>query len=129
MGRKVTAGLLIGALFLAQLIIGGFSHVTAAATVKDNQNLQAVVTGNSEFAMELYKKISNSGPNNNIFFSPFSISTALSMTYAGARGNTAQQMADTMHFRLSQTDLHPAFGALSAALKTDNQGYRLEVAN
>ncbi|MDR3562639.1 MAG: serpin family protein [Negativicutes bacterium] len=129
MGRKVTAGLLIGALFLAQLIIGSFSHATAAATVKDNQNLQAVVTGNFEFAMELYKKISNSGANNNIFFSPFSISTALSMTYAGARGNTAQQMVDTMHFRLSQTDLHPAFGALSDALKTDNQGYLLEVAN
>jgi len=128
MGRKVTAGLLVGVLLLAQLIIGGFSPVTAAATVKDNPKLQAVAAGNSEFALELYKKISNSGTSSNMFFSPFSISTALSMTYAGARGNTAKQMADTMHFRLSQSDLHEAFGDLTVALKT-GKGYRLEVAN
>lgn len=129
MGRKMTAGLLIVVLFFVQLITAGFSCSTAVAAETDKANLQAVVTGNSEFAMDLYKKISVSDSNNNIFFSPFSISTALSMTYAGARGNTAKQMADTMHFRLVPSELHPAFGDLAAALQSDNKGYRLEIAN
>lgn len=129
MGRKMTAGLMIGAFLFVQLITTGLSYSTAVAADKDKPNVQAVVTGNSEFAMELFKKINTSDSNSNIFFSPFSISTALSMTYAGARGNTAQQMADTMRFRLAPSDLHPAFGDLVTSLQSDNKGYRLEIAN
>jgi len=129
MGRKMTAGLMIGAFLFVQLITAGLSGSTVVASDKDNPNLQAVVTGNSEFAMELYKNINASDSTKNIFFSPHSISTALSMTYAGARGNTAQQMADTMHFQLAPSDQHPAFGDLTAALQSDNKGYRLEIAN
>jgi serine protease inhibitor len=53
---------------------------------------------NSVFATELYTKLSET--DGNLFFSPHSISTALAMTYAGARGNTAAEMAKTMHFPL-----------------------------
>ena len=129
MGRKMTAGLMIGTLLFVQLFTAGLSYSTAVASDKDKANLQDVVTGNSEFAMELYKNINALDANKNIFFSPLSISTALSMTYAGARGNTAQHMADTMHFQLAPRDLHPAFGDLAAALQSDNKGYRLEIAN
>lgn len=129
MKQKMTAGILVAVFLLTQLAIGGFSGSAAAAATNENPNLQAVVTGNSQFAMELHRKISESAADKNTFFSPFSISSALAMTYAGARGNTAKQMAAAMHFDLPSSALHATFGDLTAALNSHNQGYRLEVAN
>lgn len=129
MRMKMMAGLLIGALLFAQGLATGTTGISLASISKDNANLQMVVAGNTEFALEMYKQLSKDGPDKNAFFSPFSISSALSMTYAGAREMTEKQMADTMRFRLSQTDLHPAFGELTTMLNAGGKGYRLEVAN
>ena len=67
----------------------------------------------------MYKKLSNAGANT--FFSPYSISLALAMTWAGARGQTESEMASVLHFSLDQSQLHPAFNALDLALKTRAQ--------
>jgi serpin B len=75
---------------------------------------QEVVIGNTAFAMNLYAKLRTA--NGNLFFSPYSISTALAMTYAGARSETAQQMATVLNFTVPQERLHPAFAALKAKL-------------
>ncbi len=89
---------------------------------------QAVVEGNTAFALGLYAKLSRQPGN--LFVSPCSISLALGMTYAGARGETEQQMAKVLHFELSQDRLHPALGALAKALApTDTGGPRLAIAN
>jgi len=61
------------------------------------QNSSGIVEGNGKFALNLYHEVSG-GAGGNIFFSPFSISTALAMTYAGARGETALQMSSTLNF-------------------------------
>lgn len=74
----------------------------------------SVVQGNNEFALGLYQQLREE--KGNLFFSPYSISTALAMTYAGARGNTAAQMAQALRFVLPQALLHPAFAALEAKL-------------
>jgi serpin B len=79
-----------------------------------------LVAGNNRFAFGLYQTLADEGGN--LFFSPFSISAALAMTYAGARGETEQQMAHTLHFTLPQERLHPAFNALDAALVGRDQG-------
>src|SRR5215467_1407701 len=50
-----------------------------------------MVQGNTEFALSLYAQLGTQPGN--LFFSPLSLSTALAMTYAGARGQTAAQMA------------------------------------
>ena len=84
MSRRMTAVLLIAVFLFVQIAIGGFSGAIVAASEKDKPNVQAVVIGNSEFALDLYKKIGETEASKNSFFSPFSISTALSMTYAGA---------------------------------------------
>ncbi|NOZ80311.1 MAG: serpin family protein [DPANN group archaeon] len=68
--------------------------VTLDAT---DSNLHAVVSANNRFAFDLYKELIATGEGN-IFFSPYSISTALAMTYEGARGETAQQMKEVFHF-------------------------------
>ncbi len=92
-------------------------------------NRNAVVDGNTAFALDLYQQI-RSEPGN-LFLSPYSISTALAMTYAGARGETEQQMARALHFTLSQSDLHPAFADLQTSLQAaqSSDTVQLSVAN
>src|SRR4030042_1578403 len=74
----------------------------------------ALVNGNTAFAFDLFQALRNE--DGNVFYSPHSISLALAMTCAGARGETAQQMADTLHFDLAQDNLHPAFNYLDMEL-------------
>lgn len=79
-----------------------------------NDEISALVAGNNAFAFDLYQKIR--AGEENLLYSPFSISQALAMVYAGARGETARQMADTLHFNLPQERLHAAFNALDHEL-------------
>ncbi len=76
--------------------------------------LSALVADNTAFAIDLYQQLNRS--DGNLFFSPYSISILLAMTYAGARGNTEQEMARTLRFSLCQEELHPAFAAMEARL-------------
>lgn len=75
----------------------------------------ALVTGDNAFAADLYAQISGDD-SKNLFFSPNSISVALAMTYAGANGDTATQMADVMHYTLPQATLHAGFDKLAQDL-------------
>jgi len=77
------------------LSVAGWVAETAPSATADQG---AVVEGNNAFAIELYGQLHNR--SGNLFFSPESISTALAMTYAGARANTAAEMAKTLHFTL-----------------------------
>jgi serpin B len=79
-----------------------------------NTDLATLVDGNNAFAFDLYQSLKETGENQ--FYSPYSISQALAMMYAGARGDTAQQMADTLHYTLPNASLHPAFGELGDEL-------------
>ncbi|MBI5032889.1 MAG: serpin family protein [Chloroflexi bacterium] len=80
----------------------------------DHSDENKTVSENTEFALELYQKLRTS--TGNLFFSPYSISMALAMTYAGARGNTETQMAQALHFPLDQEQLYSSFAALRARL-------------
>jgi serpin B len=113
------------------------NRITEPNISADEQAL--LVEGNSAFAFKLYKKLIEEleGKEANLFYSPYSISLALAMTYAGARGETAQQMADTLHFLLEPDKLHPAFNWLDAELAKrgegaqgkDGKGFRLNIVN
>jgi len=72
------------------------------------------VKANTVFALDLYNKLKTA--EGNLFFSPYSISTALAMTYAGARGNTEREMAVVLHFAMNQEDLHSSFAKLQEHL-------------
>ncbi len=78
------------------------------------QDLDDLAQDNGEFALDLYQALM--GGDGNLFFSPFSISQALAMPFAGARGETERQMADTLRYRQPQDRLHPAFNALDRTL-------------
>ncbi len=83
-------------------------------------DLSALVDGNNKFAVGLYQMLKNG--EGNLFYSPYSISMALAMTYAGAKGTTAQQMGDTLHFTLPQDSLHTTFNGLDQLLASRGQG-------
>jgi serpin B len=91
--------------------------------------LPMVVKGNTVFALNLYGELQEQ--EGNLFFSPYSLSTALAMTYGGARGNTEAQMAEVLHVSVGQEQLHPAFAALQDRLQAvqDEGDVRLNVAN
>ena len=99
------------------------------STVRNRPDTEALVQGNAAFALDLYGELKKS--EGNLFFAPYSISAALAMTYAGARENTAAQMAQTLHFTLDPRRLHPAFAALEAELNAvQKQGnVLLKIAN
>ncbi|MFA5031668.1 MAG: serpin family protein [bacterium] len=109
--------------FVVLLITG---NVFSNETVANKKDL--LVKGNNTFAFDLYANLKNN--EGNLFFSPYSISTALAMTYAGARGNTQTQMAKVLHFDLlDTTSLHPAFKNLIVETQSKNKNYQLNIAN
>jgi serpin B len=98
-------------------------------------DLALLVEGNTAFAFDLYQALK--AKDGDLFYSPHSISVALAMTYAGARGETAEEMATTLRFLLEQDTLHPAFNWLDAELASrgegaqgkDGEGFRLNIVN
>jgi len=96
----------------------------------DPADQKLLTEGNTAFAFDLYQELREQ--DGNLFYSPHSISVALSMTYAGARGETAEQMGDTLRFLLERKDLHPAFNWLDMELATrgeGDEGFRLNIVN
>ena len=103
------------------------------ASGADINDIKAAAVGNTDFAFALYGKLKGEpkAAKDNIFFSPYSISTALALVYAGSRGETEKQMAAALCFTLPADKLHSAFGDLQKQLiHTDkSSGYQLLVAN
>lgn len=77
-------------------------------------DLQELVNGSSAFAFDLFQSMRAS--TGNLIYSPYSISLAFAMTYGGARGATAEQMASVLHYPLPAAQFHPAFNALDLDL-------------
>lgn len=131
---------------LAALILTGCSQFSAEANVVESdlprntspsvsaEDLAELAEGNQAFALDLYQSLLEEEAGN-LFYSPYSISTALAMTYAGARNITEKEMADVMHFTLPQNRLHPAFNALDLSLTrldgdgSEDDGFQLSIAN
>lgn len=94
-----------------------------------------LVNGNNHFAFDLYHAIRDT--DGNLFYSPYSISLALAMTYAGARGQTASQIAETLNFSIPSERLHPAFNHLDLTLHSrgkdipeeTGKGFTLNIVN
>ena len=101
-------------------------HPADKNTIGDIKNLAG---SNTAFALDLYAQLKIA--DGNLFFSPYSISTCLAMTYAGARGNTATQMAQTLRFAKNQNQLAVSFGQLQKQLNDEQtkQSFELNIAN
>ena len=93
-----------------------------------SQAVDDVVTGNNEFTFSLYEEINNEATN--IFFAPYSISSALAMTYNGAREETKKEMADVMNFNKNEEILSKKFSTLNSHITSlTSKKIQLDIAN
>lgn len=115
-------------MLIAAMSLKGAEMLSQPPTSSPSKEGQAeLVQGNNAFAVDLYGQLRQRGGN--LFFSPASISTALGMTYAGARGTTAAEMEKALHLGLPADRLHPAMGTLLRSLNAAHAGYQLRLAD
>jgi serpin B len=120
----------------AQLAKSDLSRLAPSAPQSD---VEAAARSLQLFGADMYGVLAGQSGDANLVFSPASIVTALAMTYAGAAGTTADQMAGTLHFTLTGDALHQAFNSLDTALESrswegknadgDPEGVLLKTAN
>lgn len=91
------------------IVLLSFGTVTAG-------QLETLVNANNEFSFNAYNQLKKQ--NGNLFFSPYSISSAFAMTAVGAKGQTAKEMMSVFHF---SPELFPAFNVLNKKLITSAQ--------
>jgi serpin B len=89
--------------------------------------MQDVVAANNRFAFDLYGQLA--GDTGNIFFSPFSLSSALAITYEGARGQTADEIRAVFHFPDNQARMRDGFSGMISAVNRGDAAYSLRTAN
>jgi len=114
---------------LIMVAVLGFSFPSGAGAAAAASH-KSVVRGSTELAVDLYRELGQK-QQGNLFFSPLSISTALAMTYAGARDETAVQMKETLHFQLEQSGLNSAYRSLDQKLvmAAEKSDQKLTIAN
>jgi serpin B len=92
---------------------------------------KSVADANNRFALDLFSNIKKD-PNysgDNLFFSPFSISSALAITYEGARGTTADEIRNVFHFPTDDSVRRQGYAGINAGMNAEKTGYTLRTAN
>lgn len=120
--KSIRLALLLFAVFSMPLFCSKKTIATAEEVTMDS-----VAISNNGFAIDIYRNLGDG----NIFFSPYSISSALAMTYVGAKGKTASQMAEALNFNLLGEGLHQGYSGLTHLLneKSKKGDFNLSVAN
>ena len=90
------------------------------------QGVRDVINANNEFAFELYSKVNS--PENNIFFSPYSISSAMAIAYEGSKGKTSEEISSVFHYP-SPKILAPNFASIYNRLNNNSEKYELRTGN
>lgn len=103
-------------------------------TLSTDEHRKALVEANNTFTFELYRAIGSKGnvsAVDNMFCSPLSVSSVLAIPYLGARGTTAAQLENVLHFDSIRADAHPAFHDILQAMRGGEAGrkYTLYLAN
>ncbi len=107
-------GKIITVTVIAFVAISLVLHDTAVSRAEE-QPLKSIARSNTGFCFDLYSRLKQQ--KGNLFFSPYSISVALAMTYAGARGNTRKEMAEVLHFPTDDKEINEGFLLLQKHFK------------
>lgn len=99
--------------------------------ITDMNDTLAVSDANNRFTFDLYNQLAGDRKyaGNNLFFSPFSISSALAITGEGARGKTADEIRSVFYFPQNKTVLRQGYHSVHAAINSKDAGYSLRTAN
>ena len=126
--------LLISNAFVCGCISAPESAEADSVVQMDQTDLEKNLTGiertalaNNRFALDLYRELAGEGDN--VFFSPWSLSSALAMTYEGARGNTSDEMRSVLYFSENDSLRRESFSALDRKINANDSGYTLSTAN
>lgn len=90
-----------------------------------------VTDANNRFAFDLYSRLAREDGNagSNLFFSPYSVSSALAITYEGAGGRTAEEIRSVLYFPQNDTARRDGFFTMNSGINTGDSGYSLRTAN
>ncbi|KAJ1069878.1 PREDICTED: serpin A12 isoform X1 [Capra hircus] len=138
--RKMNPLLGLGLLLAGLLTVEGllkpnfspekYEAVSQGQVGKGKRTAQELAKRNTDFGLKLFKKLSFSSPDNNILFSPWSISMAFSMLSLGAQDSTLAEIKEGFNFRnIPEKDLHEGFHYLIHRLNQRNQDQRLGLGN
>jgi len=108
-------------LVLALLTAAAFSR-SIIPPIPDSVADSSLTAGNGRFAVELFREISRESQGDNIFFSPFSISMAMGMTWNGATGETARQMASVLNFDMPVYFVNRSFERITERISSGTAG-------
>ncbi|OWF40884.1 leukocyte elastase inhibitor-like [Mizuhopecten yessoensis] len=86
-------------------------------------------TSNTDFTLEIYKRLTKMSTDGNLFYSPFSISAAMSMVYLGAREQTAAQMVSPLSIQSLGQRVHEAYEDYLQVVMAKNENVTLQIAN
>lgn len=130
MNRKILPGIVI---FLIIMIIGGIfifrEKIIFLPEPKPKlSDIKNVVDANNQFAVDYYSKLKSKN-NDNIFFSPFSISSAFAMTYEGAKGQTAEEMRSVFYFPEDSNLRRTEYATIFDEINKGDKKYKLSSAN
>src|SRR5262245_2353616 len=119
----------ISCTFSAGLVLAlsftGCARTTDVTPAEKPVDTVELVKNSNQFAFNLHATFADESAN--LFYSPFSISTALGMTYAGARSDTAEEMGKSLRFPKDQTRLQRELASLRATMQ-NAQGKGVEFA-
>ena len=104
--------------------------IAAADEASTSDGISQVINANNQFAIDMYQQI-NEQPDQadkNVFFSPYSLSTAMAMLYAAAEGEIKQQIQKTFYYP-SMDILNPNSAALYNQFNKPNPDYKLATVN
>lgn len=128
--------IVLGIIIIIGFLVYGFFNFgwrdVLIATADDSgatvQGVNDIARANNQFAIDLYSEI-NKDSDENIFFSPWSISTAVAMAYEGARGNTANEIQTVFHFSADDNSRRSSYAKMLNTLNKASGKYKLSTAN
>ncbi len=91
-----------------------------------SQDITYVVNANNQFSFDLYAKYKTK--DRNIFFSPYSISSALAMAYEGSKGKTREEIQQVLHFQKDGSSFRQAFQALHNRINSNDAAHWFKTA-